>query len=227
MAAKITAWSYSRLAAYEQCPLQAKLKFVDKIKEPDSPAMARGHELHQALADFLQGKAEGLPREAMQHPVVESLIVELGQFPERLVEQQWGYTNNWEPTGWFGNDTWFRSILDVGVVYEDMTAEAVDWKTGKRYGSNMDQMKSQAVAMFGRFKPLTNVTVRLAYLDTKPGEDPYDIAEVKKHEIPSIKQDFERRVAKMFQDSVFAPRPNDKCRFCAFGKDKGGQCSFG
>lgn len=227
MAAKITAWSYSRLAAYELCPLQAKLKFVDKIKEPDSAAMQRGNQLHKAIASFLQGNAEGVPREAIQHPAIERLIVELGQFPERIVEQQWGFTHNWQPTAWFGDSTWFRSILDVGVVYADLTAEAVDWKTGKRYGSNMDQMKSQAVAMFGRFKPLTNVTVRLAYLDTAPGDDAFEIAEVKKHEVPSIQADFEKRVAKMVSDTLFAPRPNHKCRFCAFSKDKGGQCSFG
>lgn len=227
MAAKITAWSYSRLAAYELCPLQAKLKFVDKIREPDSPAMKRGHDLHKALADFLQGKAQGVPRETMQNPLIENLLLELGQFPELIVEQQWGYTHNWQPTGWFGADTWFRSVLDVGVVYEDMTAEALDWKSGKRYGSNMDQMKSQAVAMFGRFKPLTNVTVRLAYFDTPPGSDPFEIAEVKKHEVPSIQQDFEKRVARMFNDTVFAPRPNNKCHFCAFSRSKGGQCSFG
>lgn len=225
---KFTAWSYSRLAAYELCPLQAKLKFLDKIKEPDSPAMKRGSDIHLGIANFLQEKAEGVPRDALAHPLVENLIVELGRFPDKLVEQQWGFTANWEPTGWFGGDTWFRSILDVGVVYDDMTGESVDWKTGKRYGSNMDQMKSQAIAMFGRFKPLTRCTVRLAYLDTaNPKDDPFEIADIQKHEIPSIKKDFEKRVTRMFSDTVFAPRPNEKCRFCAFARSKGGQCAFG
>lgn len=225
---KFTAWSYSRLAGYEQCPLQAKLKFLDKIKEEDSPAMKRGSEIHLDLANYLQGKTEGLPREVYQHPKVEAFITELGQFADRIVEQQWGYTAEWEPTGWFGKDTWFRSILDVGVVYEDMTAEACDWKTGKRYGSNMDQMKSQAVAMFGRFKPLTKVTVRLIYVDEKDHKkSPFEIEDIKKHEIPSIKADFEKRVGRMFNDTIFAPRPNDKCHFCAFSKNKGGQCAFG
>jgi hypothetical protein len=228
MAKQFDAWSYSRLAAYEQCPLQAKLKFLDKIKEPDSPAMKRGSDIHLGIANFLQGKAEGVPREALNHPKVEQLIVELGQFPEALVEQQWGFTSSWQPTGWFGGDTWFRSIMDVGVLYEDMTGEAVDWKTGKRYGSNMDQMKSQAIAMFGRFKPLIRCTVRLAYLDTaNPKDNPFDIADIQKHEIPTIQRDFEKRVAKMFSDTVFAPRPNEKCHFCSFSRSKGGQCAFG
>lgn len=227
MTKQITAWSYSRLAAYELCPLQAKLKFIDKIKEDDSPAMKRGHEIHESLAKFLTGKAEGVPRDALKNPKVEAMIVELGQFPELLVEQQWGYDANWSPTGWFGNSTWFRSILDVGVIYEDMTAEAVDWKTGKRYGSNMEQMQTQAIAMFGRFKPLTKVTVRLAYLDSDPKDDPFEIVDIQKHEIPTLKAGFEKRVARMFSDTIFAPKPNNKCHFCAFSKNKGGQCAFG
>lgn len=227
MPAKFTAWSYSRLACYELCPLQAKLKFLDKIPEPGSPAMERGKVLHDGIANYLQGKADGIPREAIQHPKIESLILEMCQFPERIIEQQWGFTGHWEPTGWFGGDTWFRSILDAGFVYEDLTGEANDWKTGKRYGSNMDQMKSQAVAMFAKYKPLTKVTVRLSYLDTPAKDDPFEIADIVKHEIPTIKKDFEKRAARMFEDTIFAPRPNSKCHFCNFSKNKGGQCAFG
>lgn len=225
------AWSYSRLAAYEQCPLQAKLKFLDQIKEEDSPAMQRGSEIHKALAEYITQKAEGLPRECFQHPVVEGFIGELAAFPDKIVETQWGYDAGWQPVGWFdgpAGKTWFRSILDAGVLYEDSTAEAIDWKTGKRYGSNMDQMKSQAVAMFARFKQLVKVTVRLVYVDEKDHKaSPYEIADIAKHEIPSIKADFEKRVGRMFNDKIFAPKPNDKCRFCAFSKNKGGQCAFG
>lgn len=228
MANKITAWSYSRLSTWETCPLQAKLKFIDRLKEPDSPAMQRGHKMHEDISKYLQGKAEGLPREAFQHPRIESMFGELAQFGKDLiVEQQWGFNANWQPTGWFGADTWFRSILDVGVIYDDMTGCALDWKTGRRYGSNMDQMKSQAVAMFEKYKPLKEVEVRLAYIDTAAGDDPFEIADIKRHETASIKADFEKRVGRMMNDQIFAPRPNDKCRFCAFGKDKGGQCAFG
>lgn len=222
--AKITAWSYSRLSSYEDCPLLFKEKFITKsIPTDDTPAMKRGKDLHLGIANYLQGKAEGVPRDAMVFPRMEQLILEISQFPDKVVEQQWGFTANWQPTGWFGDDTWFRSVLDVGLLYEDNTGEAVDWKTGKKYGSNMDQMKSQAVAMFGRYRQLTNVTVRLAYLDS--GEE--DFAEIRKDEQHSIKADFEKRVAKMMADEILAPKPNNKCRFCPISRSKGGKCAFG
>lgn len=224
MSSKVTAWSYSRLSSYEQCPLQFYEKFIAKsVPTDDSPAMKRGNEIHKGLAAYLDRKAEGVPRDALVFPRCEQVIQEIHAFPDKVVEQQWGFTANWQPTGWFGKDTWFRSILDVGLLYEDKTCEAVDWKTGKKYGSNMDQMKSQAVAMLQRYRQMTNVTVRLVYLDS--GDE--DIAEIKKHEAPSIQQDFERRVGKLMNDTVFAPRPNDKCRFCPIARSKGGKCSFG
>lgn len=221
---KISAWSYSRLSAYEQCPLQFKEKFITKsIATDDSPAMKRGVMIHDGIAKFLQGKAEGAPRDALVFPRCEQIISEINAFPDKVVEQQWGYDANWQPTGWFGNDTWFRSILDVGLIYEDNTAESVDWKTGKKYGSNMDQMKSQAIAMFMRYRMLTTVTVRLVYLDS--GDE--ELLDIKKHEIPSLQQGFEKRVAKMMNDTILAPRPNDKCRFCPLSRSKGGICAFG
>lgn len=221
---KFDAWSISRLQAYETCPLQAKEKFLTKsIATDDSPAMQRGKTVHDSLKDYLLDIKPGVTREALVFPRMEQIILEIKNFPDKVVEQQWGFTAAWQPTGWFGNDTWFRSILDVGLLYEDNTCESIDWKTGKKYGSNMDQMKSQAVAMFGRYRMLTHCTVRLAYLDT--GDE--EIAEIRKDEIPSIKQDFERRVAKMFNDTIFAPRPNEKCRFCPLSRSKGGKCAFG
>lgn len=221
---KFDAWSYSRLHQWEECPLLAKEKFITKsIPTDDSPAMKRGKDVHEGLANFLLGKAQGVPREVLVFPRVEKVISEISQFPDKVVEQQWGFTNNWQPTGWFGGDTWFRSILDVGLLYEDNTCEAVDWKTGKKYDSNMDQMKSQAVAMFGRYRMMTHCTVRLVYVDT--GDE--EMAEIRKDEIPSIKADFEKRVGKMFSDTVFAPRPNQRCRFCPISRSKGGKCAFG
>lgn len=224
MSNKFTAWSISRLQAYENCPLQAKEKFITKsIATDDSPAMKRGKDIHDSLKDFLLGSAAGVMRDALVFPRVEQVISEISQFPDKVVEQQWGFTANWQPTGWFGKDTWFRSILDVGLLYEDNTCEAVDWKTGKKYGSNMDQMKSQAVAMFGRYRMMTHCTVRLVYVDS--GEE--EIAEIRKDEAPSIRADFEKRVAKMFSDTIFAPRPNSKCRFCPLARSNQGKCAFG
>lgn len=225
---KVTAWSYSRYAAYANCPLQFAEKFLTGWKDPGSPAMDRGNDIHKASAAFVSNVADTLPREAMQNPVVLQTMQEIRSVPtdKKQVEQQWGYTSDFKATGWFGADTWFRSVLDAGVMYDDLTYELVDWKTGKRYGSNDEQMETQALAVMGRFAPVKHVTTRLVYID-EAGSNPFEFAEFPATHKEKLAAKWRNKVSPMFNDTVFAPRPNDKCRFCHFSRDKGGKCAFG
>lgn len=226
---KITAWSYSRLAQYETCPLQFAGKNIYKWPTAGSPAMARGDVIHKGVAKYVTGEESTLPRDAMAHRQMVDFINEVRQLPAeaKQVEQQWGFSATWKPTGWFDRAgqpaTWFRSILDAGVMYDDDTYEALDWKTGRKYGSNMEQMETQAIAAFNKFPHIKHFTARLVYLD----QNEFEIEEFPKTHQAKLQDKWAKRVAPMFQDTVFAPRPNDKCRFCDFSKNKGGQCAFG
>lgn len=225
----ITAWSYSRYACYALCPLQFAGKHIHKWPTAGSPAMARGDTIHKGVAAFLKNVVGGLPAEVMVNPVITDLIQQVHAQPNKEVEQQWGYGSNWQPMGWFdrgGDKVWFRSVLDVGVMYDDMTFEAVDWKTGKRYGSNEEQMETQAIAVFKRFKPVKHVTTRLAYID-EAGNNPFEFYEFPATKLQSLMDKWKKKVQPMFDATVFPPRPNEKCRFCDFSRSKGGQCSFG
>lgn len=222
MTAALTAWSYSRYTKYALCPLQFKLSVIDKIKEPPSDAMARGDRIHKGAAAFVLGQTATLPTE-IRHPYQIKLCGEVAAFPDKLVEHQQGFTRQWKPTGWFSKDTWYRQIYDVALLYEDLTAEAVDWKSGKKYGSNAEQMELQALSLMCQFKPAIHVTTRLVYIDS--GEE--EIAEFPVAVKEPLKAKWEQKVAPMFSDTVFAPRPNEKCRFCHFAKSKAGLCRFG
>lgn len=222
----VTAWSYSRYEVYALCPLKFKLRYIDKLPEPQAPAMARGNRVHVEMAAYLKWATTPLPAE-FTHAKHVQLAEELRAMPDKQVEQQWGFTRTWAPTGWFGGDTWFRSILDVGVLYEDMTFEDIDWKTGKRYGSNDDQMETQALAIMCRIKPVTHVTTRLVYLDI--GEE--EFAEFPASDKEKLMRKWEVKVAPMFADDMFVARPNDKCKWCAFSRSnwtgENRLCKFG
>lgn len=223
MTALVTAWSYSRYADYAQCPLRFKLKVIDKIQEPASPAMARGNTVHKALAQYIEGRGE-LPQE-VKSPYHASLYAEMRGFPaeDKVVEQQMGFTAHWEPTGWFAKDTWLRVVWDLALMYEDLTGEVVDHKTGKKYGTNTDQMELFGLSFFCKYKLAKHVTTRLVYIDS--GDE--EIAEFSADAVAPLKAKWEAKVAPMFTDTVFAPRPNDKCRFCHFAKSKLNLCKFG
>lgn len=219
----MTAWSYSRYAAYEQCPLQCKLRFLDKIGTVTSEAMERGAEVHRQLAAYIMGGPVELPT---VHPKVRYIYDEMRAFSDdhKIVEQQWGFTRNWTPTGWFAKDTYTRVVLDVAMLYEDMSGEAIDHKTGKRYDdSNDDQMELFAVGFMCKYPPATRVTTRLIYVDA--GSESF--MEFDRAQLPGLIDKWERKIYPMMTDTVFAPKPNHRCRFCPFRKDAGGQCRFG
>lgn len=223
----VTAWSWSRYADHTRCPLYFAEKYVRKsIPQDSSPAMERGSLMHKGTADFLMGKAEGVPKDMLKNPRVEQLLMELTQIKDKQVELQWGYTAGWKPTGWFGKDTWARVILDVNVVYPDLTADCIDWKTGKRYGHNDEQMELFALAVMCQFAPIKHVTTRLVYVD-EPGNNIEEFAEYPATHKQSLIAKWDKKVRPMFEDQVFAPRPNEKCKFCPLARSKGGKCAFG
>jgi hypothetical protein len=208
------------LALYELCPLKYKLKHIDKLPEPHSPAFARGNTVHKQAADYLEGK--------LLEPTDEIRNFGTRYFDELkelnpVVEQQWGFTSSWKPTGWFGKDVWLRAVLDALVIYPDATADVIDHKTGKKYGSNEDQMALFATVTFARHPSVKKVTTRLWYLDS--GDE--DIVEFERTQFPEMKAEWEKRAAYALNAKDFPPRPNDKCRFCPWSASQGGQCRFG
>jgi len=212
-----TAWSYSAYADYELCPAKFKYGRIDKLPQPDNPAFIKGREWHKKAEDFLRGLIE-LPKE-LRH--FADAFTELRDM-QPIVEQQWGFTSDWGKTGWFGNDTWFRAVVDAGVIYDDRTADIIDHKTGKMYKTNEDQVELFALAAMCRYPELTSVTARLWYLES--GDE--IIREFPAKDKDKLRSKWEKKVGPLFADRKWAPRPNDKCRWCAFSSAKGGPCKY-
>jgi RecB family exonuclease len=226
----LTAWSYSRLSTYEKCALQVRYKYIDKLPEPPSEALERGSEAHDVLAQYLRGDRPLLdPAEPSEIPGwahFGSLLNDLRAL-EPLVEQQWGYNRAWEPVGWFGSNTWFRSVLDVSLVYGDDTGDVIDFKTGKPYPQDTaKQAELYAISMARRFSALTHVTVRFWYLDPaqRGAEAVYRFS---REQAESAIPKWEKKAERMLSDEIMAPRPGEHCKWCPFAKTKGGPCKYG
>jgi putative RecB family exonuclease len=218
-----TTWSFSRWNTWDTCPFQYKCKFIDKLPDPPSPAMARGDAVHKALAAHLTSPAP-LPPEVTD-PFQKQIVAEMKAHDQKLVEQKWAYDASWGPTGYFGKTTWLRAIADVALLYDDSSVEVIDWKTGKRYGSNDDQMELFALTTFKHFPGRTRngVKTTLVYLDAG-SEEP---AEFKASDVDRLRAKWDDRAKRMLSDRQFLPRPNDKCKFCRFSRSNNGPCRFG
>jgi RecB family exonuclease len=221
----LTAWSYSRLSTYEKCGLQAKLKYIDKLPEPPSDALERGTEAHDVLAQYLRGdRPESADISGWAHFGV--LLNDLRAL-EPLVEQQWGFSRAWQPTGWFGKDTWFRSVLDAALVYGDDTGDVIDFKTGKPYPQDTaKQAELYAISMVRRYPALTHATVRFWYLDPaqRGAEAVYRFS---RDQAEAAMPKWEKKAERMLTDEIMAPRPGEHCKWCPFAKTKGGPCKYG
>lgn len=215
----VKAWSYSRFSTYDLCPAKLKYKFIDKLPEKPSKALEKGDRVHKAVAAYLLGKGP-FTEEAARF---RWLYAPAQAFTDKVVEQQRAYTEQWKPTGWFKGDCWVRVVWDLALMYEDATGEVIDHKTGKRYGSNDDQMELFGLSFLCEYPHTTGVTTRLAYLDS--GEQ--EFAEFKRADVAPLQAKWAKKVAPLFADEIFAPRPNDKCRFCSYSKSEGGPCRFG
>lgn len=218
----ITTWSYSAYALYTECAYKFYLEKIEKREVPTPPAFIKGRKAHEAIEDYLKKPNE------TPFPTVGSkfskLIKYLAAHPRVFVEQSWAFNRNWGESRWSeDNTTWLRAKCDAGVHQGDNVIEIVDWKTGKKYGENEDQVELFALTAMMRYKEAPHVFTTLAYLDggeEVPGE--YSANDREK-----LKAKWEKKVVPMFTDTVFAPRPNDRCSWCHFRNSNGGPCKFG
>ena len=218
---KITAWSFSRWKTYEKCPRLAKYKFVDKLKEPGSPAMDRGTEIHTYAEEALSKGVEVHETLSAFAPQIDALRTYAA--PDVLrVECHSAYTVEWKPTDWFSANVYVRIKSDVMAYYDPTkTVVNVDWKTGKTRGQ-VEQLELYAIDGLLSFPEARKVDARFWYVDLAEEER----VGMDRTDLDKLIKKWDRRVIKMRNDEKFDPNPGNACRWCHFSKKKGGPCEY-
>lgn len=218
---RIMAWSYSRLKTWENCPFQAKLKFIQRLKEPDSMYAARGSELHKQAEGFIKDPNQTLPPALAG--VAKFLEPFRGAADAPRTEWQAALTKDWKPTKWFDPDVYLRVIFDLWAKTQAQV-KIRDHKTGKiREEEHADQLDLYATSAFGLDETVDEVEVGIIYIDhNKETTKSYTRTMFRER-----RQFWDDRAGKMLSDDIFAPRPGQSCRYCHFRKTNGGPCQFG
>lgn len=223
-----TSWSFSRYSDYKNCPLKFKLKHLDKISEPPNDAMARGAAIHTLAEKFIKGELRALPPELKLFADIFKKFK--AQFKKKIsgmvVEDNWSFTRTWTETQWNNwAECWVRIKLDCAHHESDEVLIITDWKTGKfRVEMNEDyveQLELYALAALLLHPHIEQVKPRLAYTDQgmmypEPGQE----LVFTRADLPKLKKLWEKRTKAMMNDKLFAPRPNDKCKWCWYGQSK-------
>lgn len=220
----VKSWSFSAWDLYNNCPLKFKFEKLDKLdKGPTPEAFLRGRKVHDNIAKYLTKEAGALEDGYVKSKWAQQTYDEFRTFDNIIVEKQWAFDNQWKGTGWFGASTWLRTVVDAAVLYDDMSAEIIDHKTGKPRGSYGDQLELFALSAFWHIPAITSVTTRLVFTD----HDAQPMDEFSARDRDKLTAKWEAKVAPMFSDTAFNPRPGDECRFCNFSRSRGGQCRYG
>ena len=230
----ITAWSMSRADVFESCKRQAKLKYVDKIEEPDRGPPpkgltewhnVRGSRVHDEAEQFVKGERDDLVAECagfkkeFEHLRYLSLETDL----DIITEQGWGFTKDWTPCEWDDYDNiWARFIVDALVFRNPYEAVVIDYKTGKRYGNEIKhgkQVQAYQLATFIRFPKLEKITTELWYLD----QDELFAQRFTRAQGMRFFEGFNKRGLAITSETEFAPNPGRACFFCAYKQGRIGK----
>mgnify|MGYP003652135859 CR=1 FL=1 len=207
--AKIPAWSFSRIKAFDTCPKQFyHTSVLKQFPYVESDAMRYGTEFHKAAEDFIRDGTPVPERFAFSQPVLDSLAAKPGR---KLCEYKFGLTAALEPCDFFAKDVWFRGIVDLIIIDGDV-ATIIDYKTGKsaKYAER-GQLELMALAMFKHFPEIKVVRGGLLFvIANEMVKAKYDIegesALWKKWLTEYAKME------KAFEVDVWNPRPSGLCK---------------
>lgn len=223
---QLTSWSYSRYSDWRQCPLKAKLKHIDKVREPSNPAMERGSKIHEDAEQYIKGTAKKLAPELELFKDEFKMLRVL--FKKKslpmVVEDNWAFTSTWTETAW--NDwinCWVRIKLDCAHFVSEGVMVVTDWKSGKpndyKKLEYMEQLELYALAAFLLHPHLKEVQVRIGWTDVGQMY-PAEPARYFPADVSKLRKSWDSRVKPMMVDTKFVPKPNSMCRFCWFGQSK-------
>ena len=161
------AWSWSKLKNYRTCPKRHFHVDIEKsFKEPESDHLIWGHEVHEAMANYVS-KDTPLPR-TMEHYADRAdrlALLRKKGVPVR-VEQKLAMSEEFKPVGFFDGKAWFRGVLDVLVVGGTI-ARATDWKTGKMPDdgdAEYEQLALSAQLIFAHYPDVREVETEFVWL---------------------------------------------------------------
>lgn len=206
---KITAFSYSRINSYEDCPKKYYAVSVAKsVKEPETEHTTYGTEVHLAFANFFK-KGTKLPLHLQQY---QRYLNAIRQYPGTFItEQKLAINQDYQATGWFDNDVYCRIISDLTIL-NGSNGVMWDWKTGK-IKDDFTQLRLAGAVMFLLVPELEKIM--LAYFWTKTKQITKEM--MVRDEMPAVWSALLPRIQKYHDAHIakeFPPKPGYLCRYC-------------
>lgn len=227
----IKTWSFTSLMKFLECPYQVYLKNVEKRKGRPQPEQAsRGDDLHKVIEAYVKGETEILPSSIKHQRDQIFMLRALYGKGIVQVEDEWGFTVDWESTGWFDDDIWARVKLDALVMEDETSARVIDWKSGKKFGNEAKHKRQgqiYAIAAFVKYPKLEYINVEFRYIDL--ASDNLLESRFSREQAMRLFHSWTANAVEMTTTKNFKPKPTTfNCRFCDFNQpDSEFLCPYG
>lgn len=210
----MTAWSYSSIKTFDQCPKKYyHLKVAKDTKDEGNEASIYGNDAHEAAEHYIKSGTPIPEKFKIMRPIVETLA----KFPgEKHAEMKLGVrktATGFEPCGFFDKDVWYRGIIDLLIV-DGWNAHMIDYKTGKnaKY-ADMKQLDLMAGAVFTHFPDVLRIKSGLAYVVSEEFLKKTHV----RTELNTYMGVFRRQLESLddaMQSGVFNPKSSPLCGWC-------------
>jgi CRISPR/Cas system-associated exonuclease Cas4 (RecB family) len=161
----MSAWSYSSLKTFQQCPKKYyHLKVAKDVKDDGSEATIYGKELHKVAEDYVRDNVP-IPE---RFKFIQKTVDALKNIPgEKHTEIELGVTNTGgklSACGFYDKNAWYRGIADLLIINGD-EGYLVDYKSSKnaKY-ADLKQLDLLAAAVFIHFPDIKSLKSALIFV---------------------------------------------------------------
>ena len=212
---RLLPWSHTKLEKFIQCPRAFYHAYVLKEKEPETPELKKGKEVHKYFEDRVIGN-KPLPPALMHHePIVHALKQKQETGYTLQAEVKYGIDKDYTPTGFFDDHVWGRGAADVVLVAPDSrTGIVLDYKTGKRRDDDT-QLSRLALLIFSWIPGLEKLTGANIWLSENKIGKSYKFTRL---HLPEIKGKIQHTIdsAQTAQEKDnFPEKPSHLCGWCS------------
>jgi hypothetical protein len=227
--AKKPSYSFSKLETAEKCPWAYKKIYIERLPRSETEPLVIGKMLHGLTAQYLDrligsqlqtdwAYAEGLtPKEApadvfdVWPRFFNSFILPSMEAPG--VELKLAFTRNWKPTEYFGDDAFFRMVLDWTYRQGELVI-VQDWKSNRVVPETVEKNLQLRIYGWGvresRYPDATEVLLRLHFLRYGAEREVLLLPE----DLAAVPDELDNQIAQIESWKEFEPTPGSFCGWC-------------
>lgn len=244
-------WSHSKLKVLRNCPLKFYLQYILK-EPPEGPVEIStvtelGKAAHRILELYLGGRelstAYKITRQEFLTTITDSqweesvvtLEFNIIKFKERVdaLDQEYGVkrilqeirigvTKDWEPTGFFSDDVYYRGVIDLAIQLKNSDLLIVDHKLGTVSAMGLrnfkDQLNTYKVLFHKGVEPVNGAQAGIHHI--KEGEvalDEYaDKDEIESKLFNELEYSIQGVVDGVLELGYFKHIAGNTCKYCDF-----------